>query len=269
MKKISSILVALDSSSGSGEILKSASELAFKAHAELKAVYVEDIEWFEASKYNFTQLISSYTGTVIPFSEQHIAKHSRALGSVLEHLFIGISKQKKIKYSYHSVKGVVSKELLEAASEASLIILNRTSRIGIPRKKIVGSTARYLIEHSSRPVLIWDDKDEWPRNIIGICYNPIKYNELEEWAISMGKLLHRKIRFFFPSEEALNAIGTPKNRNRLLSMEELRNVSEFHSEITPQKLDKYNDTLFIIQRSELAQEPTAFLSRLSNAVLFI
>jgi len=268
-QQISSILVALDSSSGSGKILKPASELAHRAHAELKAVYVEDIEWFEASKYEFTQLVSSYTGTVIPFSEKHITKHSRALGSTLQNLFVSVSEQKKIKYSYHSSKGVVSKELLDAALEAGLIIINRTSHIGIPKKKIIGGTARYLIENSIQPVLIWNDKLEWPRNVIGLCYNSMQGKEIIEWTVYIGRLLDQKIRFLFPSEESLATIEQSNKDKWLLSGEELRNFSEFYSEITLELLGKYKDTLFIVRRSELMQDPADLLSKLLNPVLFI
>lgn len=270
--RLRTILVALDSSSRSGSVLRVAGELADKARAELRALYVEEVEWFEASKFNFSQQISSYTGSLIPFSERHIAQESRALGATIEKLFVELSKQLQIKYSYQSVRGIVSEKLMEAAAGSDMIIIGRTGRYG-HYSSGPGNTARYLAEKSTKPVLVWNSTQEWPRQFIGLCGLPVNGVKVIRWTMELGQILDKSVRLFFSGEDGLAESWetTLEDINGELEypIEKIRKVSEVHSDLTVGSLQFYRNELFVVQRNNLEIPPGEFLEKLPNSVLFI
>jgi len=267
MKELSSIMVALDSSSGSKFMLKAAAELANKAQAELRALYVEDIEWFEASKYNFTQQISSYTGSMIPFSEEHIVEQSRALDVALQKIFAKISNQMQLRYSYRSVRGVVRKELLEAASGVDLLIIGRVGRYKIVPKNI-GSVTKYLAEQSTTPLLIWNNGSEWPQQIIGICSTPSQSLPTIRWTMMLGGILERSSRLFF--SPGYNLDEELRNLEDLsIDVEKIRRISQILPDKTAESLNSYRKTLFIVQRSIPEYKFLELLEKVYNTILML
>lgn len=271
---IASILIALDSSSGAGSVLKAAAELALKVDAELQAIYIEDVEWFQASRHIFTQQISSYTGEVIPFSEQNITEQSRALNKLLQTMFSDMGRLMNLRYSYRSVKGVVTSELMEAASRVDLVFIGRSGRPFGPKNK-VGSTARELVESSAVPVIVWNAWNRWPNYFIGICTTPEQSGKVIDWTINMARLLDRKARLFWPAEAVSTLESWEKNWKEegddafTIPIETVRAVSEVHREITPRVLHHYRNELLIISRDNLTQNTGELLESLTNTVLLI
>lgn len=270
--RLSSMLVALDSSSRSGSVLRAAADLANKAKAELRAMYVEEAEWFEASKHSFTRQISSYTGSLVPLSEQHITRESKALGATLEKLFIGISEQLSIKYSYQSVRGEVGRELIDAVNGSDMIIIGRTGRFG-QFSRGPGSTARYLAEKSPKPVLIWSSEIGWPGQFIGLCGLPAESIPVIKWTMELGQALERSVRLFFPGDAGLNvdweASLEDLNGELEYPIDKIRKISEVLPDLNLSTLQYYQKELLIVQRSNLNVTPSEFLEKVPNSVILI
>jgi len=271
--KLSSILVALDSSSGSKSMLKAAAELANRTQAELRALYVEDIDWFEASKYQFTQQISSYTGSLIPFSEKHIIEQSRALDVAFQKMFATISSQMRIKYSYHSVRGIVSKELLEAASSVDLVMLGRRRSPGFYPGN-VSSTTRYLFEQSTVPLIIWTNGSRWPSHFIGICSTSPKSKPTMRWTFVLGRIMERNVHLFFPADIDLECHFQGKwnledTDDAHITIDALKSLSKNLADFSPETLNRFRDALFVIQRDETIFSTADFLESVSRPMLLL
>lgn len=200
--KISSILVAIDSYSGSRPVIKTAIDLAFKLNAELKAMYIEDDQWFEVSRISFSQQISSFTGRVLPFSETSVAEESKALGSLLEDLITNMSRQVEIKYSYQSIRGMVDQKLLEAASETDLLIIGR-NRYPARKSLKMGSTTLHLVKHCTTPLFIWNSDNMFPMHITGLCKSPEESLETIEWTLELSSKFERVSKLVWDKDHQL------------------------------------------------------------------
>jgi len=270
--KLSSVLITLHSSSGSKSVLRAGAELAYRAQAELRAVFVEDIEWFEASKHSFTQQISSYTGNIIPFSEENITEQSRALGTALQQMFTSISEMMHIKYTYRSVRGQVSRELLESAEEADLVIIGRSGQLGY-RKKTPGKTCLELVDKCTLPVLVWNQGIGWPRLFIGLGSTAQKSIPVIKWTFKLGEIMGRDYYLFFPSEDAVAEgwKGQPieMEDDRPITLDRINMVSEIHPLMGPDILQYYKNELIIVQRNNLIESPGEFLQKVQNPVLLL
>lgn len=263
--KLSSILVALDSS-GSVAGLKAAAELAYKTGAELKALYVEDAEWFEASRFSFIHQISGYTGEVVPFDEKQIADQSRALATRLKNIFINFGELMKIRYSYQSVRGIINSELLKAASDVDLLVIRRNVRTVEHRNKL-SSTACNLAEQCSIPVLIWNNGPAWPNEFIGICMTSDPSSEVISWTTNLGDILKRKTRLYWNekfegNEEWINALDSTL-------VATVKKISEAQPALTPEILRYYRNALFVIRRKDWGNELVGFLQKFPNSVLLL
>lgn len=269
--KLSSILVALDSS-GSFAVLKAAVELAYRTEAELNAIFVEDAEWFEASRLSFTQQVSGYTGALIPFTERHLIEQSRALGTMLQNTINELGNLMQIRYSYQSVRGVINSELMKAAMGRDLVMIGRKSRS--PGRSDLGSTARFLAENSPAPLLVWNNGSEWPRQFIGICTTPAQSQPVVSWTVGLGDTLKREVRLFWPDQIELFGLRISRftedaERSQEDRLGKVKEISELHPDLSPDLLRQYRQTLFIIRRNALRQKPGEILHHLPNSVLLL
>ncbi|MFH5832669.1 universal stress protein [Halalkalibaculum sp. DA384] len=265
---LTKILIALDSSTGTTTLMKIAAELAHKADAELLALYVEDIEWFEASKHSFTQQISSYTGEIIPFSEQHITIQSKALKRLLQTTLTDIGRLMNIRYSYHEVRGVVNKEQLDAAARVDLVVVRRAEHpVRHPYK--LSRSARELAEQSPVPVLVWNAGSNWPQSFIGICSTPDRSSPVIDWTVSLADIMNRRAYLFWPAELDLNLDDMKSNTPLSVSFETVKKISERHHDLSPEELKYYRNELLIISRDNLTQNPGEYLEALTNSVLLL
>ncbi len=147
------ILVALDASAHSLAALEAAAALAASMEAEVLGLFVEDINLLQLAGLPFVRVVnfSSTTGRPIdsPSMEQELrlqaARAQRALATIAEH--------RRIRWSFRVVRGEVTTEVLTAALEADLLILGKLSH-PLTRRSRLGSTARAVLVHAPRPVLL-------------------------------------------------------------------------------------------------------------------
>lgn len=262
---VKKILVALDSSTGAVSLVKIAAELAQKMDAELQVLYLEDVEW---TQYSFSEQISSYTGELMPFSEQHIAIQSKAFRRLIQSTFTNIGRLMKIRYSYDSVRGGVKREFLEAASKVDLVLVNRSGH-PIRQQYKLGHSAQELAKKSPVPVLIWNSGEHWPRIFIGICSIPDKSQKVIEWTTYLAEKFGFPARLFWHTGVDLALEELKKSLPPSISFERVKSISESHEVLTPEEMRYLKRSLLVISRQDIEQHQQEYLGSILSSVLLV
>jgi hypothetical protein len=223
MMHLSSIMLAIDSVAGSRPVMQSAAELAYKAGAELTAVFIEEDEWFKASRVSFSLQVSSYTGELLPFDEEVLSEQSKAHSKLLEQMILRTGQSMNIRCSYRSSRGSVIDELMSLAAGRELIIIGR-NRVPDGRSQKIGRTARFMAEICDIPVLVWNGRSQWPLNVTGIVQGPGANQNVVSWTSGLGRLLKRKTELVRADEPkpGYTPQKLAEDRNRLIVIERTR-----------------------------------------------
>lgn len=259
------VLVALDSSTGAVPLVKIAAELANKMDAELQVLYLEDVEW---TQYSFSEQISSYTGELIPFSEQHIAIQSKAIRRLIQTTFTNIGRVMNIRYSYQSVRGSVKDEFLEAASKVDVVIVNRSGH-PIRQQYRIGHTALELAKKSPVPVLIWNSGEHWPKIFIGICSIPNKSQKVIEWTTYLAEKFGVPAKLFWPAEINLALEEFRQSLPASISFDRIKSISESHQHLTTEDMRYLKRSLLVISRQDIEQNQQEYLESILSSVLLV
>lgn len=148
------ILVAIDTSSHSEAALEAAAALAKILEARIHGVFVQDEIWDKISRIpSSSSFVNEITGTIQPLKRQGLEEKIEKLQKRLRRRLETISREKRIKHRWDSLRGKVEDKILEAAEEADLITIGRRGS-SFPRKKQLGSSAKAIIQKSEKPVLI-------------------------------------------------------------------------------------------------------------------
>ncbi|PWN06503.1 universal stress protein [Rhodohalobacter mucosus] len=188
---LTSILIAIDSVPGSRPVVQAASELALRTGASLKALFIEDDNWYKASRVSFAYQVSSITGELMPFDEAEMLKQGRAHSSLLERMIVNHSRELNIRCHYRTARGPVIRELMEAARDQDLIVIGRNRDPDGSRRKL-GGTARFLAENCTVPVLVWNGGATWPGIITGMIEPGTEGENVKRWMQFLGNCLNRE-----------------------------------------------------------------------------
>lgn len=263
--KLNTILVILNHPRSSG-LLKMASELAQKSGAELKALYIENREWFEASSFSFSQQITSFRGEIIPLTEHNLSEQTRALAARFEKMFTTYSKALNIKYSYRTMPTHTSQELEEAITGVDLVLLAGSVP---PTTFWIDATGRH-----NTPLLIWDNGAAGPREIIGLCEKPEHSLEVISWTIQLADWMNLKSRLFWEKEFEIRTewIEELKKDNMKVApniIQRINNISEIQPFLTADILPHFRNALFITRRQNQEIEPNIFRQKMPIALLLL
>lgn len=156
--EIRRILVALDASPLSRVALEVAANLAIRYQAELVGIYVEDINLIRVADFPFVREIGAISGRLNEINRHLIERQLRAHARFVERLLAeaatrispagGTAGESALRWSFRTVRGAISSELLSAARDSDLILLGKS---GWSRSRRLGSTARALAAES--PIL--------------------------------------------------------------------------------------------------------------------
>ncbi|MDX1664253.1 MAG: universal stress protein [Candidatus Promineifilaceae bacterium] len=150
---IQQILVALDNSTHSLAALHAAARLAATVHAKLLGLFVEDINLLRLASLPFAREVRWPTAREEKLDREQMEHDLRLRASQARRALAYAADQVEAEWSFRVVRGVVSKEVLEAALEADLLSLGRASRS--ERSHVpLGSTARAAAVQAPRPVLV-------------------------------------------------------------------------------------------------------------------
>jgi nucleotide-binding universal stress UspA family protein len=134
------ILVALDSSRHSLAALEAAVELAAGMKAELRGLYVEDVNLLRAADSPATREVRYPFVSSAQLEPRGMARQLRAQASQARRALAALAERRKIQWSFQTTRGDVAHEVVAAAEEADVLILGKVSRPLIRRVRL-GSTA--------------------------------------------------------------------------------------------------------------------------------
>ena len=146
------ILVAVDASPSSLTALRIAVELAARAHAELLGLFVEDVALLRLADAPLASQLLFPSAARAPLSRRSMEAALRAQSQLVRDTMARLAQPTQVTWSFRSVRGRVTEEILTAAREADLLALG-TAGWSIGARTRLGSTARQAAA-SSRAVLL-------------------------------------------------------------------------------------------------------------------
>lgn len=135
------ILVALDASHHSLAALEAAVELAESMDAELRGLFVEDVELLRAAGAPAARELRYPFVTGARMNPQGMERALRAQAAQARRALVTVCERQQVPCSFRVVRGEVAPQVLAAALEADLLIMGKVSRPLIRRIRM-GSTAR-------------------------------------------------------------------------------------------------------------------------------
>jgi len=147
------ILVALDTSTHSMAALQVAANLAATLQAELRGLFVEDVNLLRLAALPFAREVRWTTASRRTLDEAEMERELQLRASQARRALAHAAEQAEAEWSFRVVRGVVSKEVLEAALDADLLSLGRASRTRASRVPL-GSTARAAAGKAPGAVLL-------------------------------------------------------------------------------------------------------------------
>jgi len=137
------ILVALDASPSSQAALDAAVSLAERMKAELFGLFVEDADLLRAAESPYARQILYPSAQEAPLSRGNVERTLKAQAEQAHSSLRSAAQRAHLQYSFRSVRGQVSAELLAAAGETDLVALGKLGwSLGAPLR--LGSTALQL-----------------------------------------------------------------------------------------------------------------------------
>jgi len=139
--KIRRVLVAMDASPHSRAALEAAIELASHFEAELRGLFVEDINMLRAVGLPFSRVLGQFSASWRPIDAREIERRLRTRARQIQRLFRELTERSTLSTSFHVARGTVAREILAAAQEADVLVLGRVGW-SQTREWRLGSTAR-------------------------------------------------------------------------------------------------------------------------------
>lgn len=178
-KKIKRILVALDASPHSLAALEMGTELAAKLGAELTGIFVEDINIHRLANLPFANEVGFLTASIRKLDTPLVSREFRTLARQAYQAMELLAKRRNLSWSFRRVQGVIPMELINAATDADLILLGKS---GWSKRKQMGSTARVVVIDAPRqafflrpgiqiglPMLVLYDGSPIARKTLGVA----------------------------------------------------------------------------------------------------
>jgi nucleotide-binding universal stress UspA family protein len=167
MLTIRRILVALDASSHSLVAVDAAVELAARLQAELLGLFVEDIELLHLAESPYARELLYPSAKEAPLSRATMEAKLRAQSEQARQALGAAAERSQVRWSFRSVRGEVSAEILAAAGEADLLAMGKIGW-SIGSRVRMGSTALEVVT-SAIPVLLVSEQGV-PRDVRLVVY---------------------------------------------------------------------------------------------------
>jgi len=202
------LLVAVDASQQSLMALEAAADLAASLKAELRGLFVEDIELLRIADLPVVREVLYPCGTGAHIDSDRMERQLRAQASQARQALTSICQKRHIRWSFNTVRGNVKSEILAAATEADLLILGRVSR-PLMRPVHIGSTARAAIQDASSSVLLTHTSRKIRSPVVTIFHASPCGQRTLAMAIHLAQKTGGYLTILLPSEAA----GEPARRS--------------------------------------------------------
>jgi nucleotide-binding universal stress UspA family protein len=151
--KIQRILVALDASPHSLAALEAAVDLAEKLSAELRGLFIEDINLLRLAQLPVARELRYPGTTTIKLDTAQMEAQLRSQAAQAQRQLEKMAAGRKLVHSFAVLRGLVSSTLLEASQDSDLLVLGRVSYSLVHTMRL-GSTAQTAVAQTTRSVLL-------------------------------------------------------------------------------------------------------------------
>jgi len=157
MTAIRRILVALDASPHSRVAVEIAAELASRIEAELMGLFVEDVDLLRLANAPYAREILYASALESSLTSSSMESELKAQSEMARNALQTAAQRAQVRWSFRTVRGHVTEEILSAAGEADLLAIGKAgwSFTRLPR---IGSTAMELTT-TAIPLLLLPDRD--------------------------------------------------------------------------------------------------------------
>ena len=159
--EIRRILLALDASPGSLAALEAAVDLAAKMEAELSGLFVEDEELMRMAESPFARQVLYPAATQTAVSRASLEREMKSESERARKALESAAQRAKVRWSFRTVKGQVTRELLAAAGECDVLAVGRVSwhrarsaRIGSTALELAAGGVPLLLAKKERPTQV-------------------------------------------------------------------------------------------------------------------
>jgi len=185
-REIRRIMVALDASPRSREVIETAAELAARLGSELRGLFVEDINLLRLTELPFVREVGCFSPILRAMDRSDLERQLRAQAAWMRRVLGETADRLLVPWEFRVARGPVATELIAAGRDADLLILGKVGRSFLQRQKI-GSTVQTLLlkrpgltmilqEKTSRyegplPVVVVHDGSELARKALHAAVN--------------------------------------------------------------------------------------------------
>jgi nucleotide-binding universal stress UspA family protein len=147
------IVVAVDSSAHATAALEAAVALAARMHADMEALFVEDIDLFNLAALPFGHEITLATGSPRTFDTAALEEQLRREVSRARRAVEEAARRAQVRSSFRVARGRIAAEVMAAAGTADLLIMG-TAGQGVAFRFRPGRVALAAAENAPRSVLL-------------------------------------------------------------------------------------------------------------------
>lgn len=153
------ILVPLDHSNHSIAALQAAIKLARHYEAELKGVYVEDINLLKLAEMPFHQEVGQYTAIIREISADGLSRGIFVQSRWVVQKFRRLINQTDINADFVVLRGDVSETIDLESQKCDLVVIGKSGK-NIMGKSRLGSTAKRMIQYHQIPLLLVEEDNQ-------------------------------------------------------------------------------------------------------------
>lgn len=165
--RVRRLLVALDASQSSRQVLHLAGELAAALQAELAGVFIEDEELANAATLPFSRVIQTYNANTGVLDSRTLQRQMKIVSEQARVALETSASFWRVKHSFRVVRGKVGAVLLETARETDLVgIGSRNWRIGGSMR--LGDCACEVVKQAGKSVLLLPSNPQRGQNLLVI-----------------------------------------------------------------------------------------------------
>jgi nucleotide-binding universal stress UspA family protein len=145
--------------------MKAAAELAAELHAELRGLFVEDINLLRLAELPGAEEVVSASGSTRALDSTGLQRALHAQAQEVRRALAAVAEETRVPWSFRVARGRVVQELLAAGYEADLLVLGRAGR-SPARRTAFGSTARAVAATASGTVIIIEQSVRWRQPVL-------------------------------------------------------------------------------------------------------
>jgi nucleotide-binding universal stress UspA family protein len=146
------LLVALDGSPHSRAALQMAVRLAADLEATVEGLFVKDAHLLRAAQLPFAEEVRVHSVAPKALTDRRAERQLRHQAERTEALLEQTAAQAEVAHEFHVVEGRVTPAVQQAAEDADLLAMGKTSTHSSRRR--LGTTTQALLSESSTPVLV-------------------------------------------------------------------------------------------------------------------